>query len=143
VRAALTRLEAADAIKLTLNPLDQNATGLVAGNLPGAAPDPALLAALTGLRPAAMLGALREALTAGLLTEDGDRLAFRHDLVREAVDASLPGSVRQSLRRRAVTVILPRGQGADQQAREHREAGGRGLERLRRRARGRRSGRHL
>jgi DNA-binding NarL/FixJ family response regulator len=187
VRAALTRLEAADAIKLTLNPLDENAIGLVAADLLGAAPDPALLtvlagvrgqpflltellrglrdekliqiadgvarltdlhlpasfygsvegylarlspdarstlqvaavlgsrfsadelAALTGLRPAALLGALREALTAGLLTEDADRLAFRHDLVREAVDASLPRSVRQSLRRRAITVMLSQG----------------------------------
>src|SRR6185312_4276998 len=59
------------------------------------------LAALTGTAPATILGALREALAAGLVTEDGDRVAFRHDLVREAVDATLPRTVRQSLRRRA------------------------------------------
>ena len=64
------------------------------------------LAALTGMQPAAILGALREALAAGLVTEDGDRLAFRHDLVREAVDASLPRTVRQSLRRQAIDVML-------------------------------------
>ena len=64
------------------------------------------LAALTGRTPAEILGFLREALTAGLLTEDGDRMAFRHDLVREAVDATLPRTARQSLRRQAVDVML-------------------------------------
>jgi DNA-binding NarL/FixJ family response regulator len=67
------------------------------------------LAALTGMSPAALLTVLREALAAGLITEDDDRLAFRHDLVREAVDASLPRTVRQSLRRRAVDVMLSHG----------------------------------
>jgi DNA-binding NarL/FixJ family response regulator len=64
------------------------------------------LAGLTGTTPAAVLAALREALAAGLVTEDGDRVAFRHDLVREAVDATLPRTVRQSLRRQAVEVRL-------------------------------------
>jgi DNA-binding CsgD family transcriptional regulator len=186
-RAALTRLEAADAVKITLNPLDQTAIGLVAEDVLGGTPDPALfkvlagvqgqpflltellrglqdeklveiadgiarlsdlqlprrfygsvngqlarlstaardalqvaavlgrrfsadeLAALTGMQPSALLAVLREALTAGLITEDGDRLAFRHDLVREAVDASLPQSVRQSLQRRAIDVMLSQG----------------------------------
>jgi hypothetical protein len=186
-RAALTRLEAADAVKITLNPLDEAAIGLVAGDLLGGTPEPALLrvlagaggqpflltellrglreeklvkvadgvalltdpqlparfygsvdghlarlsaaarealavaavlgrrfsadelATLTGMPPAALLSVLREALAAGLITEDGDRLAFRHDLVREAVDASLPRTVRQSLRRRAVDVMLSHG----------------------------------
>jgi DNA-binding NarL/FixJ family response regulator len=67
------------------------------------------LAGLIGTTPVAILGALREALAAGLMTEDGDRIAFRHDLVREAVDATLPGSVRQSLRRQAVDVMLRHG----------------------------------
>jgi DNA-binding CsgD family transcriptional regulator len=67
------------------------------------------LAALTGTAPAAILGALCEALAAGLVTEDGDRVSFRHDLVREAVDATLPRTVRRSLRRRAVDVMLRHG----------------------------------
>jgi DNA-binding CsgD family transcriptional regulator len=67
------------------------------------------LAALTATTPAAILGALREALAAGLVTEDGDRLTFRHDLVREAVDATLPRTVRQALRRLAVDVLLRHG----------------------------------
>jgi DNA-binding CsgD family transcriptional regulator len=67
------------------------------------------LAALTGTTPAAILGALRDAIAAGLVVEDGERVAFRHDLVREAVDATLPRTVRQSLRRRAIDVMLRHG----------------------------------
>ena len=51
------------------------------------------LAALAGTSPPAMLAALREAMAAGLVIEDSSRLAFRHDLVREAVEASLPRTV--------------------------------------------------
>jgi hypothetical protein len=67
------------------------------------------LVALLDAMPPAILAALREAIAAGLLVEDGDRLAFRHDLVREAVDASLPQTLRRSLRRRAVDVMLRHG----------------------------------
>ena len=67
------------------------------------------LAALGGAAPAEVLAALREALAAGLVVEDGDRVTFRHALVREAVDAALPRTVRQSLRRRAVEVMLRHG----------------------------------
>ena len=186
-RAALSRLEAAGALKVELDPLDRAAVAGVAEDLLGGVPDPALLkvlagvqgqpflltellrgmreerllkvdggiaqltgtriplrfvdsvndqlarlsagardslqmasalgrrfsadelAALTGASAAAVLGALREALAAGLLTEDGARVGFRHDLVREAVDATLPKTVRQSLRRKAVDVMLRHG----------------------------------
>lgn len=67
------------------------------------------LAGLTGSTPAAIVGGLREALAAGLIVEDGDRLAFRHGLVREAVDGTLPRTVRQSLRRQALEVMLRHG----------------------------------
>jgi DNA-binding NarL/FixJ family response regulator len=67
------------------------------------------LAGLTGSAPAAILAALLEAIAAGLVIEDGDRVAFRHDLVREAVEAALPRTVRQSLRRRAIDVLLRHG----------------------------------
>jgi DNA-binding NarL/FixJ family response regulator len=186
-RAALTRLEAADAVRITLNPLDEAAVAEVAADMLGGVPEPKLLkvlggaqgqpflltellrglrdeklvevdggtariagtqiplrfldsvehhlarlpadtrdalqtasalgrrfsadelAAMAGTSPLAVAAALREALAAGLITEDGDRLAFRHDLVREAVDASLPRTVRQSLRRRAVDVMQRHG----------------------------------
>ena len=67
------------------------------------------LTALGGAAPAEVLTALREALAAGLVIEDGDRMSFRHGLVREAADAALPRTVRQSLRRRAVDVLLRHG----------------------------------
>jgi DNA-binding NarL/FixJ family response regulator len=67
------------------------------------------LAALTGTAPAALGGALREALDAGLVVEDGDRMRFRHDLLREAVDATLPRTVRHSLRRQAFDVMMAAG----------------------------------
>ncbi|MFI8324386.1 helix-turn-helix transcriptional regulator [Streptomyces sp. NPDC085529] len=61
----------------------------------------ALLADLLGRTPAALITAVREALDADLLTESGDRLAFRQDLIREAVEADLPLTLRQALRRHA------------------------------------------
>jgi DNA-binding CsgD family transcriptional regulator len=67
------------------------------------------LAALGGAAPAEVLATLSEALAAGLVVEDGDRVMFRHELVRAAVDATLPRTVRQSLRRRAVDVMLQYG----------------------------------
>jgi DNA-binding CsgD family transcriptional regulator len=67
------------------------------------------LAGLTGNAPARVMGGLREALAAGLIIENGDRLAFRHDLVREAVEGTLPRTVRQSLRRQAIEVMLRHG----------------------------------
>jgi ATP/maltotriose-dependent transcriptional regulator MalT len=67
------------------------------------------LAGLLGRPPLDLRGEIREAIAAGLLTEDGNRLGFRHDLVREAVDASLPRAVRRSMRRIAVEVMLQHG----------------------------------
>ncbi len=72
----------------------------------------ALLADLLGRPSAALITAVREALDADLLVEGGDRLAFRHDLVREAVESGLPLSLRQALRRQAA-VPLPRRAPAD------------------------------
>ena len=70
------------------------------------------LAGLLGRPPLDLRSEIREAIAAGLLTEEGDRLGFRHDLVREAVDASLPKSVRRSMRRTAVEVMLQHGASA-------------------------------
>ncbi|MFD9571239.1 AAA family ATPase [Streptomyces sp. NPDC059982] len=61
----------------------------------------ALLAELLGRSSAALITAVRESLDADLLTESGDRLAFRHDLIREAVEAGLPLPLRQALRGQA------------------------------------------
>ncbi|MEV7280569.1 AAA family ATPase [Streptomyces sp. NPDC093111] len=59
----------------------------------------ALLAELLGRSPAALIRTVQESLDADLLAEDGDRLAFRQDLIREAVEAGLPLPLRQALRR--------------------------------------------
>jgi DNA-binding CsgD family transcriptional regulator len=77
---------------------------------------------LRALRPASILGSsfsptdlsitterpvlalsldLADALTARVLADDGARLRFRHDLIREAIYADLPGSVRLALHREA------------------------------------------
>ena len=70
------------------------------------------LAGLLGRPPLDLRSEVREAMAAGLLTEEGDRLGFRHDLVREAVDASLPRAVRRSMRRTAAEVMLQHGASA-------------------------------
>ena len=59
------------------------------------------LAATTD-RPALDLSAaLAEAIRARVLEDDGDRLRFRHDLIRDAIYSDLPGSVRLALHREA------------------------------------------
>ncbi|MGH3209467.1 MAG: hypothetical protein ACRDNO_17080, partial [Trebonia sp.] len=70
------------------------------------------LAGLLGRPPLDLRTEIREAIAAGLLTDEGNRLGFRHDLVREAVDASLPKAVRRSMRRTAVEVMLQHGASA-------------------------------
>jgi DNA-binding CsgD family transcriptional regulator/tetratricopeptide (TPR) repeat protein len=59
--------------------------------------------------PAALLESLEEIMRAELLVESGEQLAFRHDLIREAVDAGLPASLRRALRRRVVDLMREHG----------------------------------
>jgi DNA-binding CsgD family transcriptional regulator/tetratricopeptide (TPR) repeat protein len=67
------------------------------------------LAAMIERSSAELLDPLRDAVLAGFLTEDGTYLRFRHELVREAVDAGLPRAIRGDLQRRAVEVRLEHG----------------------------------
>lgn len=67
------------------------------------------IALMLQCRPSGLVAALTEAQRADLLVEVGDRLGFRHELVREAVLGSLPRSVRQALRREAAGVLLDSG----------------------------------
>ncbi|HEV2070467.1 MAG TPA: AAA family ATPase [Acidimicrobiales bacterium] len=55
------------------------------------------LGLLLGRSPVELLPALRQAVRAGVLREDGDRLAFRHDLVREAIYEDLPKGLRAGM----------------------------------------------
>ncbi|MFJ2931448.1 AAA family ATPase [Streptomyces sp. NPDC087219] len=70
----------------------------------------ALLAELLGRPSAALITAVRESLDADLLIESGDHLAFRHELIREAVEAGLPLPLRHALRGHAAE--LPPGSAA-------------------------------
>jgi DNA-binding CsgD family transcriptional regulator/tetratricopeptide (TPR) repeat protein len=63
------------------------------------------LAAVCGRPAAQLLPNLTEAIRAGVLTEANDCLAFRHDLVREAVYQSIPRSARAALHRDAALAL--------------------------------------
>jgi ATP/maltotriose-dependent transcriptional regulator MalT len=69
-------------------------------------------AGLAGQPAVDMLGAAEEAMRAGILVDTGPELAFRHDLLREAVYNSLPGSARQVFHREAATVLQAEGRPA-------------------------------
>ncbi|MFF8511816.1 ATP-binding protein [Streptomyces sp. NPDC015492] len=66
-------------------------------------------AALCERPPATLIPALDEALRAGLLDDDGELLAFRHDLLRQAVYADIPGSARNALHRAAAHRLVASG----------------------------------
>ena len=70
---------------------------------------PGDVAALMGEPVGQLLGAIEEARRAGILVDVGDTLAFRHDLLREAIYDELPGSVRQALHRDAASALQARG----------------------------------
>jgi DNA-binding CsgD family transcriptional regulator len=55
------------------------------------------LAAVMGRSAVDLVGALEESRRAGLLREEGNRLRFRHDLIREAIYEDLPADVRAAL----------------------------------------------
>ncbi|AGP52247.1 helix-turn-helix transcriptional regulator [Streptomyces rapamycinicus] len=67
-------------------------------------------ARMLGRRVGSLLSGVEAALNAGLLSADGPRLAFRHDLMRQAVHENLPRAVRTALHREAADSL--RGTGA-------------------------------
>ena len=68
-----------------------------------------LLAELLGRPAATLIAPVRESLDSDLVVDQDGHLWFRHDLIREAVDGSLPASVRRALRRQAADLLLARG----------------------------------
>ena len=61
-------------------------------------------------RPAAtLLAPIEELIDGGMLVESDDRLAFRHDVIREAVRESVPLSARRALDRQAADMLLAAG----------------------------------
>jgi DNA-binding CsgD family transcriptional regulator len=67
------------------------------------------LAAVLDRRPSQLLEPIDEALRADLLSESGDHLSFRHELLREAVLRTLTRSVRRGLQREAATALIEHG----------------------------------
>lgn len=67
--------------------------------------DPDVLAAACELDPGTVARALSEAARAGLVEDRGERLAFRHALVREAIVADLVSVEAQELHRRLAAAI--------------------------------------
>jgi DNA-binding CsgD family transcriptional regulator/tetratricopeptide (TPR) repeat protein len=55
------------------------------------------LATVTGHPTSALLPVLDESIAAGVLAESGDRLAFRHGLIRQALYEATPASARSAL----------------------------------------------
>jgi DNA-binding CsgD family transcriptional regulator len=76
------------------------------------------LSRLSGRIVAQLIGPLSEALRAGVLDEQADRLAFRHQLIREALYENLPTGVRKGLHRDAWRTLAAAGSPAPQVA-EH------------------------
>ena len=67
------------------------------------------LAAMLEQPASALLGPVDELLRTDIFIENDAKLTFRHDLIREAVRASLPLSVAQALDRQAAGVLLAGG----------------------------------
>jgi DNA-binding CsgD family transcriptional regulator len=67
------------------------------------------LAAMLDRQPVSLLSALEEAVRGDLFVEDGERLRFRHDLLREATRQSLPQSLRRAMERQSASVMLGMG----------------------------------
>ena len=67
------------------------------------------ISALTSLPMGELVDPVTELIDADIFVDDGDRLAFRHDMIREAIRASLLSPVRKGLDRQAADVLLARG----------------------------------
>jgi DNA-binding CsgD family transcriptional regulator len=67
------------------------------------------LAAMARLPVAGLVDPVREVIDGGIFVEVGGRLAFQHDLAREAVRGAVPGTVRRALDREAADVLLAGG----------------------------------
>src|SRR6202042_2577309 len=76
------------------------------------------LTAVLGRTVAALVPALDEARTTGVLTDSGSGLAFRHPLIREALYAEMPASVRAAWHRDAGHALATAGAAPDRVARQ-------------------------
>jgi predicted ATPase len=74
------------------------------------------LATVTGRPAATLLAGMDEAVAAGVLAETGDRLDFRHDLIRQALYELTPAGDRVGLHRKVAQVLAHAGMPLDQVA---------------------------
>jgi len=138
----LAALARSGGISVTANGTAQLAADTVPGSLPGAIADrlgfvsaatkevlrsAALLGvefaitdltAVLGRSVAALVPALDEARATGVLADSGSGLAFRHPLIREALYAEMPASVRAAWHRDAGHALASAGAAPDRVARQ-------------------------
>jgi DNA-binding CsgD family transcriptional regulator len=67
------------------------------------------MAAMLDVAPATLLGPVEELVLADVLVEDGTKLAFSNDVIREAVIDTVPEPARHALRRQAIEVLVEAG----------------------------------
>ncbi|WP_410607622.1 BTAD domain-containing putative transcriptional regulator [Amycolatopsis sp. lyj-109] len=77
---------------------------------------PADIAVATERPPTALVGAVDEAITSGVLVESGDRLAFRHPLVRRVLYEKTPAAMRVALHRQLAEAFAAAGAPAERVA---------------------------
>lgn len=75
-------------------------------------------AGLLGCNAVDLVPVATDAVDCGMLVDHGDELAFRHELIREALYGALSGPVRSALHREAATVVQEEGRPAVEAA-EH------------------------
>jgi len=69
----------------------------------------ALLARALGQSPSQVLASVDEAIRADLLNGDGDNLGFRHNLLRRAVQQTIPHAMRCAVERESAAILLELG----------------------------------
>ncbi|HEU4425160.1 MAG TPA: AAA family ATPase [Pilimelia sp.] len=67
------------------------------------------LVTITGRQAGELLPVLDEAIAAGVLAESGDRLEFRHELIRQALYDATPASARSALHRQIARALAEAG----------------------------------
>ena len=67
------------------------------------------LSAVLAVPALQLLGVVQEAVAAGVLVAEADRLAFRHEVIRQALYESLPASARNALHLQAGQALATAG----------------------------------
>jgi DNA-binding SARP family transcriptional activator len=98
----------ADAVHRWTQGLGSAGTTVETASILGADVDLDLLAAVTARPAVDVLGDLEQAAAAGLLVEQGDGFAFRHELVREALEQGASGARRALVHRAAARALNAR-----------------------------------